>query len=278
MSTHLAFEPKTSAKNLLPPDWRKAPSAIRLPEDCVHLWKLKINDFIAHTNELASCLSPEEYARGCRFKGTPNRNSYFVRHAVLRILIAAYSQQRCEQVIFKLGPWGKPELESEGSSTLNFSHSHSAGLALYAFARNARIGVDIEELRPINDALELSTQYLSRTEAADVLKASIDERSEAFLKLWTQKEALLKVSGIGIGQGLQSLDAVLPDTWHKIPLSPDTGYVGAIVTDRDLRVDTFSVSAEALKRARNQLNDVWGSDFEQDHAHNRSDHVIDYVS
>ena len=63
---------------------------------------------------------------------------------------------------------------------------------------NAPVGIDIESFRRINDALMRRT--MNDEELA--LIQSADNPTTAFIALWTQKEAVLKLRGTGISTDL----------------------------------------------------------------------------
>ena len=73
-----------------------------------------------------------------------------------------------------------------------FSISHSHGFAV-CVTDESPVGVDTELLRRIADAERLAKRYFSDKEKEKML--SFADQNEAFLRIWTKKEALFKLGG-----------------------------------------------------------------------------------
>lgn len=78
----------------------------------------------------------------------------------------------------------KPHL----SEAVDFSISHSGELVVCALTKNGRVGIDTEKLRPVS--LHSFSRFLSASESHDS-----GNSSDAFIDLWTCKEATLKGCG-----------------------------------------------------------------------------------
>ena len=90
---------------------------------------------------------------------------------------------------------GKPFLLYHPDVHFNLSHCKN-GIAVVV--DHAPVGIDIESLRHIDDAL---IRYTMNTEELEAIKAS-ENPLAAFTSLWTQKEAVLKLRGTGISTDL----------------------------------------------------------------------------
>lgn len=162
--------------------------------------------------------------------------------APLRSLLGVYLGLPAEAVTLVEGEHGKPELAEPWGRWLQFNWSHSGEVALVAIARGCSPGVDIERLRPRPRALELAERFFHPEETAALAKLDDSQREQAFLELWTAKEAVLKAMGRGIAFGLERLRlAVAPALprllwldsddaaqWQLRPLSPGQGYVASV--------------------------------------------------
>ena len=78
----------------------------------------------------------------------------------------------------------KPHL----SEAVDFSISHSGHMVVCALTRNGRIGIDTEKLRPVS--IRSFSRFLSASECL-----APGDGSDAFIDLWTCKEATLKGCG-----------------------------------------------------------------------------------
>lgn len=127
------------------------------------------------------------------------------RAAMLRML-GIYAG-RLEPLFLERGPHGKPY--APDLPWLQFNLSHAGSHVLLAFARKQAIGVDIEAVDRSVRVDEVARRFFAASEA-DVLQAlPADQRTRAFVQLWTRKEAVLKAIGEGIGFGLEKLEFAL---------------------------------------------------------------------
>ncbi len=113
-----------------------------------------------------------------------------------------------KKVVFEKGAHGKPYIKGGGAQ---FSVSHTRGAVCVAISDSeTEIGVDIERRdRRISEKLKERT--LSKNELAQL------NSDEDFLRMWVQKEAFLKRTGIGLTTVICGVDTtVLKDlTVHE---------------------------------------------------------------
>jgi len=150
-------------------------------------------------------LSPEEHARAARFRHEYHRRRYVLAHAHLRQTLARLTGGTPEAFRFQFGDHGKPYLDKGPS----FSLSHSGDRFLIGVSTAGRVGVDIEEQRPVREMLALARKKFSPEEVDVLLAAPTSDRSETFFRIWTLKEAYLKGVGTGLATRLDSF-AVYP--------------------------------------------------------------------
>ena len=68
-------------------------------------------------------------------------------------------------------------------------------------------GIDIENIRPLNDLEGISRQVFTEKEIAEVLATNhIEKQTQTFYKFWTCKEAALKAHGTGFMKDPKSLE------------------------------------------------------------------------
>ena|SRR5687767_2040661 len=196
----------------------------------------------------AHMLSPAEHARAARFLFDRDRDRFTGRRVALRGLLAEWMHCAPTDIAIERGPNGKPELRGAVHEDFQFNSSHSNGLALFALAHRARVGVDIERVRPVAHLAEIGRHHFTRREWS-VIDAARSRRSALFFSAWTLKEAYLKATGEGLSRapetielefetdGTARLAAVdgecrLAEQWWARALSPAAGFVGAVVAER----------------------------------------------
>ena len=103
-----------------------------------------------------------------------------------------------EKPLFEYGEHGKPRIVGHPEVHFNLSHCRQAGVC--AVSRQP-VGIDVESVREYRESL---IDYTMNEAEAALIKGS--ERPEvAFTRLWTQKEALLKLTGEGISRDLKTV-------------------------------------------------------------------------
>src|SRR5436190_17404897 len=131
----------------------------------VHIWAIWLRAPREVSSAYRSLLLAEETDRADRFAFDHLRRRYEVSQGALRLLLAHYLKCHPREVAFTFGPKGKPAIR--GTSRLRFNLSHSVDLALYAFASDCEIGVDVEQVRAIMDLEQIASLYFCEAEAAE---------------------------------------------------------------------------------------------------------------
>ncbi|HEY7877970.1 MAG TPA: 4'-phosphopantetheinyl transferase superfamily protein [Gemmatimonadaceae bacterium] len=194
----------------------------------IRVWPVRLD---APPDDLANqTLSVEEQLRAQRFHQPSEHDRFVVGHASLRRLLAREMEQSPAQISIALGPWGKPYVAH--APALRFNLSRSVDLAVIAISYEHEVGVDVEQLRPIPDALALARAYFSLSEREALSACASHEMHAAFLRVWTRKEAVVKGTGRGLSLPLESFD---------VPASPDDALIHTEADGRWL-VHTFSAA------------------------------------
>jgi 4'-phosphopantetheinyl transferase len=228
------------AEDAPPIVWPPPPADLVLRDNEIHLYCAAPAHFHADLPRLATLLSPSERARAERFRFPHHRESYIIRHGILRTLLGRYLGIKPETVEFRYGEFKKPEVANT-KDTIHFNDSHSGGLVLYGFTRACPIGVDIEHLRPVEHFEQIARHYFSPREFQLLNTLPEADRIRGFFSLWTRKEAFLKATGEGIGQNLAKIE-VTPDEkpeilathfgepgeWQMESLAPAKDYLTAL--------------------------------------------------
>jgi len=172
-------------------------------------------------------LSADEWRRLRRFHFADDARRYAVRRGMLRHLLGSYLHVAPAQIAFVYGPQGKPALpESLSGTNLRFNLSDSGEMAVYAFVVGQEIGVDMEARRDYPDAQQLAQRFFSRDESDWLAAQPADEKSSAFLRCWTCKEAVVKALGDGLMAPLQEFTVAHWQAPPRVdwPGSPQSGW------------------------------------------------------
>lgn len=215
----------------------------------VHIWSVELDALASKLHHLRTFLSGDELEKSARFRFDRHRNRYVAAHGWMRNVLGRYVSLPPTRLQFDSGPKGKPFLIGDANSrALQFNMAHSETMALLAISPTARVGVDVERVRPMPDADELVSRFFSRREADQFRDVPADRKGEAFFNLWTRKEAWLKATGEGIAHLLAQVEvAFLPSEparllelpkeyetatgWSLSSFSPAPGYIGAMAVE-----------------------------------------------
>jgi 4'-phosphopantetheinyl transferase len=173
-----------------------------------------------------------------------HRNRFVAARALLRDLLAGYLAEPPAAIRFAYNEWGKPAL-APGFAALDvrFNLSHSQDLALYAFALEREVGVDLELIRGDFANERLAENFFSPAEVAALRALPREHQARGFFNCWTRKEAYVKARGQGLSIDLKSFDVSLAPGeearflrgedcrgWSLASLAPADGWVAALAT------------------------------------------------
>lgn len=165
-----------------------------------------LTDFDDRCDEFLENLPTEERARAERFRIGSARRRFVLARTLLRRELATIVGVEPSVVGIGVGERGKPHMTGPQTATPpRFNLSHSGDLVVVVIA-DVEVGVDVEHLRPVANADRLARRYFSPAERRMVRALGGAERDRAFLRIWTQKEAYLKATGIGVGMPLRGVE------------------------------------------------------------------------
>ena len=242
-------------------EWNDAPPRMpRLAPGQVDVWSVKLNPAPEQVEGLAAALSSDEHERAGRFHFERDQRRYRCARGALRFLLAPYLDVDPEDVAFGYGPHGKPMLSAPFAGQLTFNVSHSGELALIAIGKDLDIGVDVEVVRPMEDADGIASRFFAPKEAERLRALPSRWRTRAFFACWTRKEAYLKALGSGLAKPLDAFEVTFAPgeaaglvvygneaetaRWRVCDVSPDVGYAGALVTDGAVTVAGWRFAAD----------------------------------
>jgi 4'-phosphopantetheinyl transferase len=172
------------------------PSTIDLSTEVIHLWSVCTNPHQDPAVKFSSLLSPDEQARAQRYIVAKARRQFVEVRGVLRMLLGSYLQKDPASIEFIYSDNGKPSLSTiVGGDWLQFNISHSQDQVLYAFSTAQPIGVDIEGINPLISYSDLAHRICTPQEQRVFDQLPALQQPQAFYKIWTRKEALVKLGG-----------------------------------------------------------------------------------
>jgi 4'-phosphopantetheinyl transferase len=229
--------------------WRPPPPRVRLEASMIHVWRAKYVDRPHRPEAFTASLSAEEKARADRFVRASDRDRFIFAHGMLRSILARYTGCRPRQIVLKTNAYGKPALAGPtGPEGLRFNLAHSGDMVLVALGRDDDLGVDVEFIRSMSDLHQMIKRCFSQEEQRYFGRLPEDQMQRTFFIYWTLKEAYLKGIGLGLSYPLEAvrmqreqsqrefgdLYAAIPmdrPRWQCLPISPWSGYIGALAAE-----------------------------------------------
>ena len=173
--------------NTVLPEIAFAAAPARIEPGPVHIWRLVAEEI--------DVLSDDERAHAEKFHSETAREAYVIGRSGIRRAAAIYTGDSARDLIISPSPSGKPFF---ANAAIHFNLSHSGGIVMAAFS-GSPVGIDIESRGRCRDFVGIADRFFHPSEAAEI-RQSPDE--DQFLRLWTGKEAMLKLSGEGLSGGL----------------------------------------------------------------------------
>lgn len=237
---------------------RRSASPLLLGADEVHVWQVDL-DPQASIPELTRLLSADEETRAGRFVFARDQRRFAVSHGALRSILARYLSADPSMLQFTQAPHQKPRLV--GTSDISFNLSHSGEQAVIGVARAREVGIDIEQVRDLDDLEALAASCFAAAELASWRGLPEVVRKSTFFATWTRKEAYLKAGGAGLSRSLKSFEVsvgpgerpcLLADTldptaaarWTFFDLDAGPGYAATLAVAGPARVTCRSFMAE----------------------------------
>lgn len=178
----------------------------------LHVWSASLTGSPEELAHYSSLLSGDETIRAEKFYFERDRNRYILGRGILRTLLADYLKIDSSKIEFVYGSHGKPALEKiYQNKILQFNLAHSNDRGIYIFGWNRPLGIDIEHIRPLQDADDFAKRFFSQQESVWINSLPINQKWNAFYKLWTCKEAFLKANGSGLSVPLNEAEIFIKD-------------------------------------------------------------------
>ncbi|MGS2718002.1 4'-phosphopantetheinyl transferase family protein [Eionea flava] len=152
-------------------------------------------------DSLSVVLSEEENAKAGRFRQLEDRQLQILAHSLKRAVLSKYLSVSPASLEFSTEFNGKPVCVYPNAPYFNLTHSH--GWVALAVSMYSQVGVDIEFERS-NIRIDDIVARVASPQELSIYQCSEDPM-QAFLCLWTQKEALSKACGLGLSVGPPSI-------------------------------------------------------------------------
>ena len=162
-------------------------------------------------------LNAEEQIRAKRFHFAHHQHHFTRARMALRITIARYLNILPEHLVFDYAEHGKPFLPKHPELQFNLSHSGNRGLL--AVGTTHPLGVDIEKFsdRPYEG---IGSHVFSDEENAILKTMDPSLKPMVFFNFWAQKEAFIKMLGLGLSYPTTRLTVPTFSNTHSTIFDP----------------------------------------------------------
>lgn len=239
-------------------EWLQPLEKPMLEHGDLHLWRIDL-ELMGQSESLGQLLSLDERDRYHRLLTSAKRAAFLAGRSALRLILAKYLHLLPKAIRFGYNATGKPYLVNPKCVLdIRFNLSHSGKWMVMGVGKGADLGVDIEEVRPVQKTWALEKLF-SCEEREFLAGLPEDEKDVAFIAAWTEKEAAAKVNGSGLSGKLANQGSrenifenhpnncyvmSRKNTYWFIHFEPAPGYLGcaALQSDENPRVQFYEFS------------------------------------
>ena len=162
----------------------------------LEVWLARLTPAVAPNIPVTTLLDVTELEEIDRLRQPVERERMRCRRELRRLLLARHLHCAPGRLRFARNPGGKPVL-CEPAGVLHFSTASAGDWFLLGLSSAQELGVDVESPARLNLSAGLIDLVCSANERAQLALLPEPDRSLAFLRLWTAKEAVLKLRGTG---------------------------------------------------------------------------------
>lgn len=176
----------------------------------------------AEIESIIATLPPQRREVAMRYKHMQGQMESAVSYRLLcKALMEVYGING--QPTFQANAHGKPSMIEYPDIHFNLSHCKHAILCAVS---DFPIGVDVERIGRYNETL---ASYCMNSLEIQQIKDSLHPELE-FTKLWTQKEAVVKLRGTGLAEGVKDILTNARGIRVQTFVQEDKGYVYSVAT------------------------------------------------
>jgi 4'-phosphopantetheinyl transferase len=195
---------------------------------------------------MGSLLDPGEKIRAERLVIRERRSDFVLQRGILRFILSRYLARSPEEIQISTSADGKPYLP-EGDIQFNISHSND--LMICGVTSEARIGVDIQLVYPIENIERIIPKILTPSEIELLDRITLDERIDLFYTIWTAKEAFLKAIGSGFQLPAKEINICSLEE-NTLTLEVEDPAYGSNWSIREMEIETGYKSVLALEGSK----------------------------
>lgn len=162
-------------------------------QSIMHIWHTRLEEHTKKYSLFQNWLAPEEKIRAEKL-ATPYRLGYVIARAVLRDLLAYYSEQCPQKLKLTHSVSGKPFLINP-EQRIEFNLSHSKNILVYVFTIGTPVGIDIEYINHRIHIDKIAYRFLPAYEYDRLQLLQGIKKLETFFNAWVRNEALIKAMG-----------------------------------------------------------------------------------
>lgn len=226
--------------------WQATANFSALKRGELHLWRVNLDQAKDEYPQFWVTLNEQEKERALRFIAPAAKNNFVIARAILRGLLAKYLGVASGEIEFLQNKYGKLYV---AGSKLQFNLSHSHGMAVFIFALDVAVGVDLELIRDNYEFMEIAQRFFAKSEYQQLSLLPIAQRKQAFFNCWARKEAFVKALGTGMFNALDRFaveifygkvgkvkllwdaDNCDKERWRLESFDPSVNYVGAFAVN-----------------------------------------------
>lgn len=200
-----------------------------LTKNDIHVWQIAEPSSSDKSYPLARYLSDTETQRALRFKFTKHGLWWAYVRDAMRDVLSKYTDTSPSEIGLLTSDKGKPYLDKNRHPQLYFNQSHTKNMACLAITNAGPIGIDIEEVKVMNDMNEIASRFFSTQEQSHFSQIKdLQTKTNTFFQIWTKKEAVLKANGQGMFIGLDTFDIspLSNNTWQQTTTRPPLSETG----------------------------------------------------
>lgn len=145
-------------------------------------------------NYLLGFVQPEKQERILRQKIKQNADNMLIGEILTKVAIKQTFGIDIAKQKFDCTKYGKPYLSDYPDAHFNISHS---GKYVVCVVSDKPVGIDVQEIGKYN--FDVARRICNAKELKQIENS--EDKVPEFTKLWTQKEAVLKMIGTGIAYG-----------------------------------------------------------------------------